>query len=574
SIGRIHYSKLGDTGIGVHYLMVVRPGEPAEDEVTVREALEFALEVAAGQHGHGGEYATGLAGYDRWIAALAEPETMLADEVAGHGLAYNAACWAECRRHAAAFLQEARDRLDRGDLEEDLAEAAEHYGQVAASLTKVSELFPMNPGQGEAMHERLHDASRRQKALATLRGARAAEVAGLRALSRVAVALGTDPESVQALEEALASTGEGLENDGGGAPPASLRREDGKVWIEGVPTLTWGESSDITFVGAMEAALAATEHPYTADQIMGYSGLAFRVRWTPDGATGGKGWCPSIAVGEFPEHQQAVASATGWRFDIVDEMADEGNPRMGRYADRIAAGIESGFPVVGYPDTSDLNVAVAYGYQGEGTERKFLWRTYWSGDSAKEVPAAQIGPWVMIPVEFGGAPDPRRRLLDTLAIAVHNWRREESQSLNGYRYAWGEVALKAWREDVRRAAEFTEEQRRGLFFVHWWNFEAWQDARTRAAAFLEDEADTLSPEGRDAVLRAAELYAKEGALLQSQIGKAEAFLGPWTGKDFEDWTPAVREQEQEILSETLRLEREAIGALEEALAAEGADMAT
>ncbi len=261
TVNRIHHAKLGDTGIGVHYLLIVRPGEPAEDDAVVRDALEFALEVAAGQYGHGGEYATGVAGYDQWIRALAEPEAVLEAEASGHGLAYNAACWAECRRYAASFLEEARRRLDREELEAGFTAAVEHYGTVAARLTEVSELFPMNPAEEQAMAERLHDASRREKALVALRAARTAEVAGLRALSRVAVALGVDEEPTQALEEALSSTGEALQHDGGGAAPANVRREDGKVWIEGVPTIAWGESSDTTFVGAMAAALAATDHP-------------------------------------------------------------------------------------------------------------------------------------------------------------------------------------------------------------------------------------------------------------------------------------------------------------------------
>ncbi len=305
---------------------------------------------------------------------------------------------------------------------------------------------------------------------------------------------------------------------------------------------------------------------------MGYSGLAFRVRWAGDAEHSEKGWCPSIPVGEFPEEQAAVATATGWRFDILDQMADEQNPRMERYADRIAAAIEAGLPVVGYPSTDDLNVAVAYGVEGEGDEPRFLWRTYWSGDGAKVVPAAETGPWVMIPVEFGGAPDARRRLLDTLSIAVRNWHREGSESLTGYRYAWGERALQAWREDVRRAGEFTEEQQKGLFFLNWWNFEAWQDARVRAAQFLKEEAEHLGPAGREALLRAAGLYAQEGALLQGQIGKAEAFFGPWSGKGFEDWTAEVRGREQEMLARALELERQAIAALREALQAEGADV--
>lgn len=57
-----------------------------------------------------------------------------------------------------------------------------------------------------------------------------------------------------------------------------MKREGDKVWIEGVPTLQWGKNRETTFAGALEAAPAVTRHPYTATQLMGFSGLAFRVR--------------------------------------------------------------------------------------------------------------------------------------------------------------------------------------------------------------------------------------------------------------------------------------------------------
>jgi hypothetical protein len=132
---------------------------------------------------------------------------------------------------------------------------------------------------------------------------------------------------------------------------------------------------------------------------------------------------------------------------------------MERYADDIAAAIGSGLPVVGYPARDDLNVAVAYGSEGEGADRKFLWRTYWSGTEAKTVPAEDVGPWVMVPIEFSGQPDARQRLLHSLSIAVRNWHRVRSLHPNGYPYAWGETALEAWRDDIRNADELSEERR-------------------------------------------------------------------------------------------------------------------
>ena len=64
-----------------------------------------------------------------------------------------------------------------------------------------------------------------------------------------------------------------------------------RVLIEGVPGLAWGTGKDCTFAGALAAAMSVTEHPYSYAELMGLSGLAFRVRWSND-ETPTK-WCPS-----------------------------------------------------------------------------------------------------------------------------------------------------------------------------------------------------------------------------------------------------------------------------------------
>lgn len=60
---------------------------------------------------------------------------------------------------------------------------------------------------------------------------------------------------------------------------ANVKREDGKAWIDGVPALGWGKQIECTYAGAVAAALAVTEHPVSYEEIMGFSGLAFRLRW-------------------------------------------------------------------------------------------------------------------------------------------------------------------------------------------------------------------------------------------------------------------------------------------------------
>ncbi len=74
----------------------------------------------------------------------------------------------------------------------------------------------------------------------------------------------------------------------------TVSRENGKTRIEGIPELGWGKNRECTFAGAMEAALLVTDRPTSYNDIMGYTGLAFRVRWY-HGKSGDR-WCPSSPV--------------------------------------------------------------------------------------------------------------------------------------------------------------------------------------------------------------------------------------------------------------------------------------
>ena len=54
--------------------------------------------------------------------------------------------------------------------------------------------------------------------------------------------------------------------------------------------------------------MAATEHPYSYAELMGLSGLAFRVRWCNDKTA--TQWCPSCTVSEQPDEIQALERLT------------------------------------------------------------------------------------------------------------------------------------------------------------------------------------------------------------------------------------------------------------------------
>ena len=175
------WQELGSSEIGALEMYTVRPGSAADDSTTVKEALEFALE-------HAGSpdkwifprYKAGLAGYDNWINALK------AGRADGHGMAYNAAVWSECRIFAVQFLLEARKRLDDSRYNSLFDEATRHYEDVYRNLLKVAELFPFPPKGDEVSNVR-----RCKKAVKRLQKARKAEESGLTSLARIANELGS-----------------------------------------------------------------------------------------------------------------------------------------------------------------------------------------------------------------------------------------------------------------------------------------------------------------------------------------------------------------------------------------------
>ncbi len=169
------WQELGDSGIGVLEVYLVKPGKAANDAQAVQEALAFALEHATSPAKWiFPEYKAGLAGYDTWIRAL---ESGMAD---AHGTAYNTAVWTECRAYAVLFLKEAKERLE-GRAAAAFDEAIERYQVVHENLQTVAEAFPfhgMEPGH-------IKDQARIRRALDALRTARDAEAGGLEALQRI-----------------------------------------------------------------------------------------------------------------------------------------------------------------------------------------------------------------------------------------------------------------------------------------------------------------------------------------------------------------------------------------------------
>ena len=175
------WQELGDTGIGVLELYSVWPGEAADDATTVKEALSFALEHAANPEEWVFEhYRAGLEGFDNWIGALQ------AGKASDMGMRYNTGVWAECRKYAVGFLEEARQRL-AGRADGPLDEAIAHYGAVSENLAQVAEIYPWVHESSDEDVLPVDDKS--VAAVEALQHARAAEAAGLQVLDKIIRAL-------------------------------------------------------------------------------------------------------------------------------------------------------------------------------------------------------------------------------------------------------------------------------------------------------------------------------------------------------------------------------------------------
>lgn len=326
--------------------------------------------------------------------------------------------------------------------------------------------------------------------------------------------------------------------------------------LDKVPTLGWGKQRECTFLGALEAALAPTEHPFSYTDMMGWTGLAFRTRWFVGNE--GSRWCPSSAVGEMEEEISAAAKATGWplRFAFLEK---ENEAAMERLTADFVASINSGRAVLAYEPRENMDVV--FGYEDGG--KTLLLRDYFQPDTPLKLAPTDLGFLVIFVGDYQQALPPRDALIMALETAVRNWRRVKFSAGPG-EYWYGATALDQWSSDIGRADSFTPEERKQLGSVSWWNYTTMHDARLAAVTFLRGSASLLPPDRREALRRAADLYQQEADLLASAFTNRDAFTG-----DSGDWPPEMRQREQQILGQASQIEASAISSLERALAVSG-----
>jgi RNA polymerase sigma-70 factor (ECF subfamily) len=326
--------------------------------------------------------------------------------------------------------------------------------------------------------------------------------------------------------------------------------------LENVPKLAWGTNRECTFLGALEAALAVTEHPYAYTDLMGWSGMAFRARWMSRDEE--PHWCPSCAVAEMDEEIAAVQKATGWPLR-VEFMDGSDTPKVKRLTKAVTTDIDAAKPVLAYGH--ELNMAVVYGYEKAG--KTLLLRDY-QGDEPLKLPPAKLGFLMLFLGDHGKALSRRQALLQALRIAVQNWEREKFTAGPG-EYWYGRAALVRWAHDVGRAMDLEEGDRRSVCGIGRWVFVTLRDARGAVVAFLRENKRLLTGAAASALKRAADAYEKENEMFAAACADGNLFTG-----DYGKWSAKVRKEEIVVLNQACEIEETAIAAIKEALAAAGA----
>jgi len=466
----------------------------------------------------------GLAAWDAWIGRYRRDPAREPD----NGDRYCLGVYMSSHRAAAGFLRELAPKYPQ--VSEDLEEAAAHFAAEADALDELRAMagwcWDREPtGDPE-------DGRRAAELLTRARDAYAQAIDAVeRALQQIA------PERA---ERARRIT--------------KLRRDEGAARVEIGDMAGLRRTPAHSFASALSTATRVTEHPYVVHEVMGLTGLAFRVRWCNEQTR--TQWCPSCAIGEMPDEIALARQLTGWELR-TEWLEQDGRDSEALQASRVAD-IDAGRPVLVYPP--GWNVGIAHGYEDGG--RTLLVGTWESGGTPVRLSVEELGPLIVHLGEHRQPPSLLASLLEALRAAVTNWHRERHHGgLPGREYWYGDAALGAWLGDLQGFEGISAETRRQLFDLDAWNLLSLVDARTAAVSLLGDYAQLVDGEARAALTEAAGLYRQETELLQPILDGREG-----AGRSADTWTAEERSAEVVALSEARALEATAVAAIERALA--------
>lgn len=333
---------------------------------------------------------------------------------------------------------------------------------------------------------------------------------------------------------------------------AEVRRERDRVWIVGATGWSWRDKPSSVHA-AQEAVMRALGERTSYDELLGVSGLAFRMQVSENGL------CPSSphSCCGFRCIARSV-EALPWTVRALELKATEkGEVERARRA--VVDSVDRGIPVQ-YGNEED---GIIVGYEKGGEE----WSCFHPMRNEGRFPFVETRwPWgiALFTSRKGRLPTRRDLAVESLRQAVIMAVTPKTGT-----YFVGYEAWRAYIARLRAVEEAEEAARVAAALGNAWIYECLAQYRGSAARYLRDLSREFSPPASDHLLKAARLYERMSGEVLRDEERSAASIAPYPGalRSGTAWSPEMRQEQIKRLEEALTLERDAIGEIELALAA-------
>lgn len=283
--------------------------------------------------------------------------------------------------------------------------------------------------------------------------------------------------------------------------------------LAGVPRLTFTAGERYTPMGALKAVGLYRKEEVTYALLMGVSGGAFRVAWTPE-------W--TLHMCECAP-EDLVAHGAAWLGLAAEPRVNDDLDEAWR---RIAGSVDGGMPVLSCGLAGAPEFCVIAGY--DATPRRLHVRGYFAGSETDAYAVTELRPWVgwnhlglgkspLVLLREGPAPD-RGKLLEASLDRALRFAKVGRMNVHGTPTAFGRAAYDAWIDSLQNLDATGD---LGLkAYAQAANLSALADARKTAIEYLRT-LGAMRPEWANGLRRAAVHYAH----LVSILSEAEHVIG-------------------------------------------------
>ncbi len=330
----------------------------------------------------------------------------------------------------------------------------------------------------------------------------------------------------------------------------NVRRDGDRVWLEGVSGWSSGEKGSSVHA-AQAAAMQAVGESTSYDDLLGISGLAFRMQLSKDGLcpSSPHSFCGFMCVSRSTQ-------ALPWKVRIF-AVKPEQKEKVSEARRAVVESIDRGIPVQ-YGSEED---GLVVGYQKEGAEWICL---HPNRDGGQKTFVETQWPWGLVVFT--------ERKTNTLARKdLARGALEQAVTMASTResgvYVVGFAAWTTYLQRLKDLEKQDEATRQAAMQGNAWIYECLAQYRASAARYLKSVAGEFAAEPARHLTQAASLYEKmAGQVLRDDTHEVTAIAPyPRSLKPGQSWSADVRKEEVHRLEAALRLEREAMAEIEAAL---------